>query len=341
MPGLRTEGGSEWMGFRPSLPDTLPAIGPARRGRARRSMHSATATSASRRPPRRRDWSPTSSSRARPAHRSRTLSPAAVRLCRTKPRTAEFRLDGAAEHRRIARRQGKRMTTFRTLATVRHHGMELTDYEFTVPLDHDRPSGETLSIFARAVKNSETRRTRPALARLPAGRTRISGAATARQLRLAQAGARRLSRAAARFARQRTQQRRAAADAGSARRRARAGRLSDEFPRRQHRARRRVDPSPAGRRTTSRGAYSARATAGSARFTICRAYPHGLREVFITGGLPPLDGSRRRLLPAHLSRGPAQDAQFLRALSGGLATCARASWSTCTGTMSRCRRRAV
>ncbi len=29
MPGLRTEGGSEWMGFRPSLPDTLPAIGPA------------------------------------------------------------------------------------------------------------------------------------------------------------------------------------------------------------------------------------------------------------------------------------------------------------------------
>jgi D-amino-acid dehydrogenase len=29
MPGLSTEGGSEWMGFRPSLPDTLPAIGPS------------------------------------------------------------------------------------------------------------------------------------------------------------------------------------------------------------------------------------------------------------------------------------------------------------------------
>ena len=29
MPGLRTEGGSEWMGFRPSLPDSLPAIGKA------------------------------------------------------------------------------------------------------------------------------------------------------------------------------------------------------------------------------------------------------------------------------------------------------------------------
>jgi pimeloyl-ACP methyl ester carboxylesterase len=47
------------------------------------------------------------------------------------------------------------MTTFRTLATVRHHGMELTDYEFSVPLDHDQPSGETLSIFARAARNSE------------------------------------------------------------------------------------------------------------------------------------------------------------------------------------------
>jgi D-amino-acid dehydrogenase len=29
MPGLRTGGGTEWMGFRPSLPDSLPAIGPA------------------------------------------------------------------------------------------------------------------------------------------------------------------------------------------------------------------------------------------------------------------------------------------------------------------------
>ena len=29
MTGLRTEGGTQWMGFRPSLPDSLPAIGPA------------------------------------------------------------------------------------------------------------------------------------------------------------------------------------------------------------------------------------------------------------------------------------------------------------------------
>jgi D-amino-acid dehydrogenase len=31
LPGLRAEGGREWMGFRPSLPDSLPVIGPARR----------------------------------------------------------------------------------------------------------------------------------------------------------------------------------------------------------------------------------------------------------------------------------------------------------------------
>lgn len=29
LPGLETEGGSPWMGFRPSLPDTLPVIGPS------------------------------------------------------------------------------------------------------------------------------------------------------------------------------------------------------------------------------------------------------------------------------------------------------------------------
>lgn len=30
LPDLQTEGGQQWMGFRPSLPDSLPAIGPAR-----------------------------------------------------------------------------------------------------------------------------------------------------------------------------------------------------------------------------------------------------------------------------------------------------------------------
>ena len=29
LPELKTEGGTQWMGFRPSLPDSLPVIGPA------------------------------------------------------------------------------------------------------------------------------------------------------------------------------------------------------------------------------------------------------------------------------------------------------------------------
>lgn len=33
LPGLRTRGGTQWMGFRPSLPDSLPAIGHARASR--------------------------------------------------------------------------------------------------------------------------------------------------------------------------------------------------------------------------------------------------------------------------------------------------------------------
>jgi pimeloyl-ACP methyl ester carboxylesterase len=41
------------------------------------------------------------------------------------------------------------------LTTVRHHGMALSDYEFDVPLDHDRPSGESLKIFARAVRKGD------------------------------------------------------------------------------------------------------------------------------------------------------------------------------------------
>jgi D-amino-acid dehydrogenase len=30
LPGLKPEGGQQWMGFRPSLPDSLPVVGPSR-----------------------------------------------------------------------------------------------------------------------------------------------------------------------------------------------------------------------------------------------------------------------------------------------------------------------
>jgi len=57
-----------------------------------------------------------------------------------------------------------------TLATARHHGMVLTDHEFTVPLDHRKPKGETLSVFARAVRKSDKAdETRPWLVFLQGG----------------------------------------------------------------------------------------------------------------------------------------------------------------------------
>jgi D-amino-acid dehydrogenase len=31
LPGLKTEGGTQWMGFRPSLPDSIPVIGASRK----------------------------------------------------------------------------------------------------------------------------------------------------------------------------------------------------------------------------------------------------------------------------------------------------------------------
>ena len=46
------------------------------------------------------------------------------------------------------------------------------------------------------------------------------------------------------------------------------------------------------------------------------AYPHGLREVFITGGVPPLDGSADDYYRQTYPEVAAQDAQVLRALSG-------------------------
>lgn len=38
---------------------------------------------------------------------------------------------------------------------VRHHGMLVSDHEFQVPLDHARPSGEQITVFARALRNRD------------------------------------------------------------------------------------------------------------------------------------------------------------------------------------------
>ena len=46
-------------------------------------------------------------------------------------------------------------TSHRILATVTHHGMIVSDHEFDVPLDHANPDGEKLLIFARSIVDSD------------------------------------------------------------------------------------------------------------------------------------------------------------------------------------------
>src|SRR6185369_11272644 len=46
-------------------------------------------------------------------------------------------------------------TPYRTLATVRHHGMIAADLQFEVPLDHAQPAGEKLPIFARSLIDAD------------------------------------------------------------------------------------------------------------------------------------------------------------------------------------------
>ena len=44
---------------------------------------------------------------------------------------------------------------YRTLGTATHHGMNVADLEFQVPLDHAKPAGERLPIFARSLIDAD------------------------------------------------------------------------------------------------------------------------------------------------------------------------------------------
>lgn len=182
------------------------------------------------------------------------------------------------------------MTTFRTLATVRHHGMDLTDYEFTVPLDHDQPSGEPLSIFARGVRNSEnSAATRPWLVFLQGG----PGFPGPRPL----SNKGWLKRALGDYhvllldsrgnGRSSVVLPQTLARRGNAR--AQADYLmhfrADSIVRDAELIRRQLvgEEEPWSVLGQSYGGFCA--------VTYLSARPHGLREVFITGGLPPLDSS--------------------------------------------------
>ena len=182
------------------------------------------------------------------------------------------------------------MTPFQTLATARHHGMELTDYEFSVPLNHDRPSGETLSIFARAVRNSEAASANlPWLIFLQGG----PGFPGPRPLDKSNWLKRALDDYQVLLLDSRGNGRssivlsRTLARHGNAR--AQADYLmhfrADSIVRDAESIRRRLvgDDEPWSVLGQSYGGFCA--------VSYLSAFPQGLREVFITGGLPPLDGS--------------------------------------------------
>ena len=82
-------------------------------------------------------------------------------------------------------------------------GTVLTDRFFAVPLDHQRPDGEQIEVFAREVVAAGQGRRRPALAAVPAGRPRVRRAAARGPGFLAGPGAGGLPGAAARPARHR------------------------------------------------------------------------------------------------------------------------------------------
>jgi D-amino-acid dehydrogenase len=83
-PGLDTSDGTEWMGYRPTLPDSLPSSAP-RRGCRPSGTHWATSTSASPWPASPPGSSPTPSPAAsRPSTCTRCVSSASEKRCREK-----------------------------------------------------------------------------------------------------------------------------------------------------------------------------------------------------------------------------------------------------------------
>ncbi len=207
------------------------------------------------------------------------------------------------------------MTTSRTLDTVRHHGMDLTDYEFSVPLDHDAPSREKLSVFARTVRSSQhAGATRPWLLFLQGGPGFPGPRPLARTgwLKRALDDYHVLLLDSRGNGRSSVVLPQTLARRGDAR--AQADYLmhfrADSIVRDAESIRRQLigEGEPWSVLGQSYGGFCA--------VHYLSAHPRGLREVFITGGLPPLDGSAddyyrhtypevRRKTQAYFARYPA------------------------------------
>ena len=214
------------------------------------------------------------------------------------------------------------MTTFRTLATVRHHGMELTDYEFGVPLDHDQRSGETLSIFARAVRNSEAASAkRPWLVFLQGG----PGFPGPRPLDKSGWLKRALDDYQVLLLDSRGNGRSSVVLPQTLARRGNARAQADYLM--HFRADSIVRDAEAIRRQLvgedEQWGVLGQSYGGFCAVHYLSAFPHGLREVFITGGLPPLDGSADDYYRQTYPEVQRKTQKFFARYPADLALCAR------------------
>ncbi|HEX3632376.1 MAG TPA: alpha/beta fold hydrolase [Casimicrobiaceae bacterium] len=167
--------------------------------------------------------------------------------------------------------------------------MELTDYEFSVPLDHGQPSGESLSIFARSVRNSEAPAAkRPWLVFLQGG----PGFPGPRPLDKSGWLKRALDDYQVLLLDSRGNGRSSVVLPQTLARRGDARAQADYLM--HFRADSIVRDAEAIRRQLL-GEHEPWSVLGQSYGGFCAvhylsAFPHGLHEVFITGGLPPLDG---------------------------------------------------
>ncbi len=161
-PACAPKAAREWMGFRPSLPDSLPAIGPAARGRARHLRVRP-------RPPRphagRGDGAPCRRHLSRVARRRIDL---ATVQCR---RRFGNRFRASDSPTATARNAHDRLPHARHRPPPRHGLDRLRVHRPARPRPAVRRA--TVDFCARGAKQRRRRR-RPAVARLPAGRARIS-----------------------------------------------------------------------------------------------------------------------------------------------------------------------